>query len=146
MIKKKALLILCLVCLIGLFAGVFGQFLLKQAKPIISNTDKTAVQAVLTGYFTAWQTENPEQMYSYISTEDKAVFSLVEYVQQFKEYPIVPLKYEVGALSGDTNLIQATVFVYWPGVDEDIVDKHSEIFQLAKEETWKIVEKKSLAK
>lgn len=142
----KLILILLIVCLLGILAGITGRLVISRSGPALA--DVAAVRLVLKAYFSAWQAENPEQMYDYISAEDRAVVSLAEYVQQFKDYPIAPLQYEFqqfkkGATDKD---LQAEVLVYWPGVDEDDMEKRTEVFHLKKEQTWRIVEKESLAK
>lgn len=139
--KKKTLVILLTIFSIGVLSGVVGQFVFLRPVPELAAEDKAAASQVLKAYFTAWQSEKPEQMYSHISAEDRAVVSIEEYVQQFRDYPIIPLQCEIVNLVGNSEIIKATVILHWPLVDEDDTEEHTEQFYLHKEKTWKIVEK-----
>ena len=142
--NKKILSIILGICLLGVFAGFLARAFSGHAA--FPATELNASRKVLVSYFEAWQKEQPEAMYTLISARDKAVVSAVEYVQQFNDMPVAPLKYSIDSLSGAGSEVHAAVTVYWPGVEQDDMDKKQEQFFLVKEATWKINEKKSLAK
>ena len=142
--NKKILIIILCIGLLGMLAGLLSRVLSGPAAFPVAELN--ASRKVLVGYFEAWQKEQPDTMYAFISSRDKAVVSAAEYVQQFNDLPVAPLKYSIDSLTGSGSEVHAVVTVYWPGVEQDDLDKKQEQFFLVKEATWKINEKKSLAK
>ena len=142
--NKKIISIVLGIALLGVVAGLLARFVAGPVAFPVSELQ--AGRVVLTSYFEAWQKEQPQVMYGFISSRDQVVVSEAEYVQQYLEVPIAPLKYVIDSINGSGDEISAQVTVYWPGVEQDEADKKTEQFYLVKEATWKINEKKSLAK
>lgn len=100
---------------------------------------------VLNAYFQAWQQLQPETMYNYISADDRKDISLAEYVTQFNQFPVRPVKYKISDILVKSISARANLIVDWPKLDGGELVSREEIFYLVCEDRgWRILENGSL--
>lgn len=137
--KRYFLLIAIIVSIIG--GTIFGLFVGRTQ----GVTPEEQVAYVIEIYFEAWQQLQPEIMYRYISENDRTDVSIEEYVEQFKQFPVRPVKYQISSISVTGTSARARMIIAWPELEGGSPLSREEVFYLVREDRgWRILEEGSL--
>jgi len=90
---KRYLLVAIIIAIIA--GTMFGLFVGRNE----AITPEEQVAFVVDQYFRAWQELQPQLMYGYISINDRTDVPLQQYVDQFNEFPVRPIRYEIVSVS-----------------------------------------------
>jgi len=136
--KRLLLAAIILSVIAGTFMGLF-----VGGREGVSPEDQ--VGFIVSEYLSAWQELQPQKMYDYISRSDKTSLSRDQYIEQFMQFPVRPIKYEIVSISVTGQSARAKLLIDWPELEGSISLSREELFFLIREDYgWKILEEGSL--